>query len=91
MTYGEIMAKVNAYRKNFKEDLQLQAMFIHKLGGLVGLAVNEPKKYPSTVKIAFEGMGIFDEDKEPTKQDWRIMKERMQTYANLKKKRGDSI
>lgn len=91
MTYAEIMTKVNACRKNEKQETKLKAMFIHKLGGLIGIAVNEPKKYPSTAKEAFDKMKIFDEDKEPIKQDWRIMKERMNTYANLKKRRGDSI
>ena len=93
MTYEEIMAKVKAHRKMEKEQIQLKAMFTYKLGNLIGLAFNEPNKYPSTVKLAFDGMGIFDEEieKEPVKQDWRIMKERMQTYANLKKKRGESI
>lgn len=92
MTYAEIIAKVKAHRKVEKEQIQLKAMFTYKLGNLIGLAFNEPSKYPSTVKLAFEGMGIFDEEeKEPVKQDWRIMKERMQTYANLKKKRGESI
>lgn len=92
MTYAEIVAVINVYRKNFKEDLQMQAMFAHKLAGLIGLAVNEPKKYPSTAKEAFEKMGIFDEEKEPVKQDWRIMKERMNRYNTyLKQKRGEGI
>lgn len=91
MTYGEIIAEVNGYRKRERSELQKQAMFTHTLGGLIGLATNEPKKYPTTAKDAFKGMGIFDEDKKPVKQDWRIMKERMKQYAYLKKKEGEKV
>lgn len=91
MTYGEIIAKIEAYRKIEKQKIQLQAMFIYKLGNLIRIAFNDPKKYPSNVKQAFKEMGIFDEDINITKQqDWRIMKERMNRYAYLHRKRGEN-
>lgn len=91
MTYGEIITQIKAYRQKEKVQMQLQAMFIYKLGSLVGIAFNDPKKYPSNVKQAFKEMGIFDEDINITKQqDWRIMKERMNRYAYLHRKRGEN-
>ncbi len=90
MTYIEIMTVVENYRKKLKEDLQIKAMFTHKLGSLIGIAINDPKKYPSNAKEAFEKMKIFDDEDEPKKQDWQIMKERMNQYAYLRKKRGEN-
>ncbi|WFA10329.1 hypothetical protein [Tissierella sp. Yu-01] len=90
MTYGEVIAAIEGYQRRFKAKLQTQAMFTYKLGELIGIAVNDPKKYPQNTKEAFKQMGIFDEDKEPIKQDWQIMKERMNKYAYLHKKRGET-
>lgn len=93
MTYGEIIAAIEGYQKRFKNNLQIQAMFVYKIGEFVGIAVNEPKKYPKNPKEAFKKTGIFDdvEEVEPKKQDWQIMKERVNRYAYLKRKRGESI
>lgn len=93
MTYREIITAIEGYQKRFKNDLQIQAMLIYKMGELVGIAVNEPKKYPKNAKEAFKKTGIFDNsgDEEIKKQDWQIMKERVNRYAYLKKKRGESI
>ena len=88
--YGEIITQIKAYRQKEKAQMQLQAIFIYKLGSLVGIAFNDPN-IPSNVEEAFEEMGIFDEEIDTTKQqNWRIMKERMNRYAYLHRKRGEN-
>lgn len=91
MTYGEIIAAIDGYQSRFKAELQTKAMFVYKLGELIGIAVNDPKKYPSNVKKAFAKAWFLDDVMdEPKKQDWMTMKERMSRYAYLHKKRGET-
>ncbi len=92
MTYAEIMAAIEGTQKKTKSEIQIQASLVHKLGSLIGLAVNDPKKYPSTSKDAFPK--LFDDLVEDTskQQPWQIMKERLNDYnAYLKRKRGENI
>lgn len=93
MTYAEIKGSIDAHHNRKKEDLQLKAMFSYKLGELIGIAMNDPKKYPANVKAAFEKSGIFDEEKDQYRkqQDWQIMKDRINKYSYLKKKRGETV
>lgn len=93
MTYGEIMAAIEGYQKRFKSDLQMQAIFTYKLGELIGIAVNDPKKYPGNVKEAFKKTRIFDDIEEGTskQQNWQVIKERVNNYNTyLKQKRGET-
>ena len=95
MTYAEIITAINANNKklerDWKENLQAQAIIAYKLGELIGIALNDPKKYPANVEEAFPK--IFDDIKSdgPSKQqDWQIMKARIEQYNYLhKQKRGE--
>lgn len=90
MTYKEISITIEAYDKNHKEEIQMQALFTYKLGELIGIAVNDPKKYPNNAKEAFKQMKIFDEDTQNEQQDWQITKERINRYNSYRKmKRGE--
>lgn len=90
MTYKEIKTAIEGKQKSIKQDMQIQANMIHQLGSLIGVAVNEPKKYPRTAKEAFPK--LFDDAKPPTKQqDWQVMKARIEQYNSyLKQKRGET-
>lgn len=93
MTYAEIITAINANNKKlereWKENLRGQAIIAYKLGELIGIAFNEPKKYPGTVKEAFPK--VFDDDTKddgPSKQqDWQIMKARIEQYNYLRKQK----
>lgn len=64
--------------------MEWQAVLAYKLASLVGVAVNDPKKYPD-LKKAFPG--VFDSlETAPKQQPWQVMKERIE--AHRKKKRG---
>ena len=90
MTYGEIIAAIEGSQRRFKAEAQMQAGLIYRLGSLVGIAVNDPKKYPRTISKAFPGLFDGVDEERPMQQDWRIMKERMNTYSTyLKRKRGE--
>lgn len=91
MTYAEIVAAIEGNQKKMKQDMQIQAIMTYKLGELIGIAFNDPKKYPSNPKKAFEKMGIFDDEDDKQGQDWRVTKARIEQYnAYLKQKRGES-
>lgn len=90
MTYGEIITAIEGYQRRFKAEAQLQAGLIYRLGSLVGIAVNDSKKYPRTVSKAFPGLFDGMDDGQPKQQDWRVMKERMNAYNEyLRRKRGE--
>lgn len=93
MTYKEIKTAIEGNQKKLRQDMQMQAVMTYKLGELIRIAFNDPKKYPSSPKKAFKNTGIFDDVNEmPTKQqDWQVMKARIEHYNSLrKKKRGES-
>jgi hypothetical protein len=91
MTYAEIKTTIESNQKRIKEEMQAQASIAYKLGELIGIAFNEPEKYPA-LKNAFPK--LFDDIQEiPDKQqDWRVMKARIEQYNSLYKqqKRGES-
>lgn len=91
MTYGEITVSIEGSQKRIKADMQKEAAMVFKLGELIGIAFNDPKKYPPSISKVFPK--LFDEDTEnnSNQQDWQIMKERINRYAYLKKKRGEEI
>ena len=80
MTATEIALAVHAKHEQNKEKAQMQAWIAHSTAALIGLAVNEPKKFPN-LEAAFPS--LF-EKKIQQKQDWRIMKARMEAYAKAK-------
>ncbi|RKD22456.1 hypothetical protein SAMN02745883_00690 [Caminicella sporogenes DSM 14501] len=84
MTYGEIITAIEGNQRKVKQDIQVQASLVYKLGDLLRFAFNEPNKYP-TLQEAFPKL-FDDEAIKPKQQDWRIMKERISAYA--KKKAG---
>ncbi len=92
MTYGEIIEAIEGNQRRTKLQMQIQANLVYQLGALVGVAFNEPDKYPSSVKEAFPK--LFEDliDDEPKQQDWQIMKARIEEYNNayLKQKRGET-
>lgn len=84
MTYKEILAAIQGNHRRVKSELQIQASLIYKLGNLLGVAVNNPAKYP-TLNEAFPGM--FEEPKR--QQNWELMKSRIEAYAAERRKRGE--
>lgn len=87
MTYGEIIAAIEGNQRKVKQEMQIQASLMYKLGDLLRFAFNEPNKYP-TLQEAFPK--LFDDIEKPKQQDWRIIKERITAYAEQKRKRGES-
>lgn len=91
MTYGEIIAAIKGNQCKIKQEIQIQASLMYKLSDLLRFSFNEPNKFPS-LQEAFPN--LFDDinisDKKLNQQDWRIMKERISTYAEQKRKRGGS-
>ncbi|MCY9513318.1 hypothetical protein [Paenibacillus apiarius] len=65
--------------------MQIQASLVYKLGNLIGIAVNDPAKFPK-VNDAFPG--LFDDPK-TKQQNWQLMKERIAAYAAERRKRGE--
>lgn len=90
MTYGEIIAAIEGNQRRVKQEIQIQASLLYKLGDLLRFSFNEPNKYP-TLQEAFPK--LFDDteaiNQKPKQQDWRIMKERISAYARYKRKRGE--
>lgn len=92
MTYAEILASIEGNQRKTKLEMQFNASLVYKLGSLIGVAVNEPKKYPSTSKEAFPK--LFDDlvEDRSKQQDWQVMKERINKYnTHLKQKRGEKV
>lgn len=91
MTYAEIMAAIEGNQRKTKLEMQIQASMIHQLGSLVGIAFNDPKKYPSSAKEVFPSLFEEEIEEEPKQQDWQVMKERIERYNTyLKQKRGET-
>lgn len=91
MTYGEIIAAIEGFQQRFKIEAQLHAGMVYKLGSLIGVSVNDPKKYPKNIQKAFPNLFTDTNDEEPKQQDWQVMKERISSYNEyLKQKRGET-
>lgn len=84
MTYKEIIAAIQGNQRRVKSELKIHATLTYKLGNLIGVAVNDPSKYPKITE-AFPGM--FDEPKR--QQNWQLMKARIEAYAAERRKRGE--
>jgi len=79
MTAEEISFVAQARQENMKELSQIFAWLIHGGAALIGVAVNEPSKFPK-LEDAFPS--LFEQQ---PYQDWRVMKERMEDFAQAKK------
>ncbi|MCG7406784.1 hypothetical protein MH117_05080 [Paenibacillus sp. ACRRX] len=97
MTYKEIIAAIQGNQRRMKSEFQIHASLVHRLGNLLGRAVNDPKNYPDISK-AFPG--LFEDDTSLAKntpsekvqsqqQDWRRMKANIEAYAAERRKRGE--
>ena len=84
MSAGEVEQMVAAVNKNRLEDMRQEASLIWKLGDLVAIGFNEPKKYP-TLHNAFPGLFKAEDTKKQT--SWQIMKARVANYAANKNAR----
>jgi len=87
LSAGEAEQMIGAINKNKLETLRRETSITWKLGNLIAIAFNDPKKYP-TLQAAFPGL-YEDKNKEekeilPKQTDWRIMQARMAYYAHAK-------
>lgn len=87
MTYVEVIEEIEAYNKRheneYTEQLRLRATMDYQLAQLVGVAFNDPKKYPKTLQKAYPG--IFKENS--PKMTWQEHKENMKRYAEQHNRR----
>ncbi|SHH55885.1 hypothetical protein [Sporanaerobacter acetigenes] len=91
MTYGEIIEAIESNQRKTKLAMQFQANIAYQLGSLIGIAFNDPKKYPTSAKEVFPSLFEEEIEEEPKQQDWQIMKERIEKYNTyLKQKRGET-
>lgn len=93
MTYREIVAAIKGYevrtKAKFEADMQLQAMIAYRQADLIASHMARiwgGKHKPPTMQEAFPG--IFPEEQNK-QQDWRVMKARLEAYADAwRRKRG---
>lgn len=90
MTYREIRTAIEAYAERQKADMQLQAVLgfrqAHLIGALVARIMGSKQKPP---ELQESYPGIFPDEMFERKQDWRIMKERVASYGDRRRKRGE--
>jgi len=79
MSVDEIALIIAARQEADKEQAQMQAWLIYNSAALTAVAINEPKKFPK-LEDAFPS--LFEKKGQ---QDWRLMKERMESFAKAKK------
>ena len=57
MTYMEVVEEIEAFNRRheneYKEKSRFRASFDYQLAQLIGIAFNEPKKYPKTLQRAY--------------------------------------
>jgi hypothetical protein len=81
MTYKEISDYINAYKNKSETESREKATLTYIYGQLMGFAFHNPKAYPKITDIFPD---LFTEEQQKP-QDWRIMKERIMYYGELKK------
>jgi hypothetical protein len=78
MTYAEVRDEVDAFNRRrkmkIKEQQQIQALADYQLAQLIGVAYNDPKKFPKNIKKAYPH--LFD-----SSEDWRESKDQFRRYA----------
>lgn len=79
MTVEDITLAAQARQGQNKELAQLLAWVIYNGAALTGVAINDPKKFPR-MEEAFPS--LFERKEQ---QDWWVMKERMESYAKVKR------
>ena len=84
MSAGEVEQMIAAVNKNRLEDMRQEASMTWKLGNLVAIGFNDPKKDP-TLHNAFPGPFETEDTKKET--HWQIMKACMADYAASKNAR----
>lgn len=88
MTYKEIIVSIRASEKRRRDDLQTRAALAYRQADLIAAFVGcvfGSKQRPPSMDEVFPG--LFPER---PKQDWRLMKARVQAYADDRRKRGDA-
>ncbi len=80
MTVGDIAFVAQVKQEQNLEITKSLAWIAYNGAALVGIAVNDPKRFP-TIEEAFPS--LFEKKEQ---QDWWIMKQRVEEYAKAKKK-----
>ena len=75
MTTEEVALVTHVRQDQIKELSQVLAWIVYNGAALTGVAINEPSKFPK-LEDAFPS--LFEQQ---THQDWRIMKERVESFA----------
>lgn len=79
MTYPEIVDEINAFGRrreaDFRDRERLRAKMDYQLAGLIGVAFNDPKKFPKTLKEAYPD--LFGD----TSCGWKQSKAQWQKFA----------
>jgi len=75
MTAKDIELATNVHYEKNKEFVKLLAWAVHNGAALVGIAINDPKKYP---RLGEAFPHLFEQEE---KQDWQLMKARMEAFA----------
>lgn len=91
MSLREIQAAIEAHNERYRADMQSQAIIsfrqAHLIGALVAKTLGGKGKIPP-LEEAFPG--IFPEDMfRQQRQDWRVMKDRVASYGERRRKRGE--
>lgn len=79
MSISDVSLVLGSKQARQKELAQLLAWIVYNGAALCGVAINEPKKFPR-LEDAFPS--LFEHK---AQQDWRVMKARMERYAEMKK------
>jgi hypothetical protein len=81
MTYSEVIEEIEAYNRQHKakytETMQMQAALDYQLAQLIGLAFNDPKKYPKTLQKAYPE--LFKNS--AGSMSWQASKDQFKKYA----------
>lgn len=82
MSAGEVERLISQRQKQQREQTEMQAALVWRLGNLVRIGVNDPKKYPS---LEEEFPQLFCKNNGKRKQtDWRVIKARVKAYVQAK-------
>jgi hypothetical protein len=82
MSVDEIALATQVKQEQNKELAQTLAWIFYNGAALIGVAINEPKKFPR-LEDAFPS--LFEREEQ---QDWRVMKERIENFSKAKRETG---
>jgi len=82
MSTEEVALAAQVRQDQIKEFSRILAWIVYNGAALTGVAINDPKKFPK-LQDAFPS--LFEKEEQ---QDWRIMKERMENFAQAKREMG---